>query len=302
MPVQRRPRTGTTTRRFGIEMEGYVSTYPRDITISGATIKRDASLHNSRWLRSRGTNRYGVEVVTNPIKTLAVVERIVSKLGENGWSGDEKAGTHVHIEIADYDQYDRIKLLRFCKGIERIMLMFAKDYRNGNRYCNTLPKQWSKVFKTKHTAKLDALKGVQPHFITFPVLRDMGLHDAVNSKYYWCNLYGTPTRPTVEFRLFHNVTSATEAVKFIKLTNAIVDIVKNSTIEQLEFLIMSLYESKTPLSIAKNLYYALGMNYDVEGLSLIGNLAVDYMRDKLIKKHTKKVANAESSSYSYMAV
>ncbi len=110
----------------------------------------------------------------------------------------------------------------------------------------------------------------------------MGL-GVTNTKYFWMNIYGS-SRPTVEFRLFHAVESDVEAIKFVKLANAIVDTVKNSTVEQLEFLIRSLYESPHTLAIAKNLYYAVGLDYSTDGLPIVGNEARQYMTEKLSSK------------------
>jgi hypothetical protein len=149
--------------------------------------------------------------------------------------------------------------------------MFVKDYRKGNRYCNLLPDGWRSVFKDRDSA--------------------YNLRYATRSKYFWCNVYGSRHR-TAEFRIFHCVESGEQAVKFARLAHAIVELCKNATPEQLEFIILSLYESKDVGSCVNNFYNVLGLN-SADTLPVVGESARDYLEKKLQKNQARRTQEAQ---------
>lgn len=297
------PNDSRTARKVGIEMEGYMRRNPSRITISGATLKHDASLANGHW--SDANDRNGVEVVSRPIRNLDIIGRIVREMQGFGWSVDNRAGTHVHVDIADYTEYDKAKLLRFAKGIERIMYMFVKDYREGNRYAQKLQDDWRKIFKPiekqvqvtnkngsvkwkkQQTARVDWERLVASGGRNLlDALQAAGHTNCVNSKYYWVNIYSS-RHGTAEFRIFHAIESPEEAMKFAKLAHNIVDLCKHASVEQLEFIIMSLYESEDLEALKRNFFYVLGLPEDFN-LPLAGETARNYMRTKLAQQKTKR--------------
>lgn len=285
-----------STRRFGIEMEGYFQNHPREIKIKGGHIKRDGSLTNAYW--GNHSEKYGVEINSRPIKTLDIVGRIFGEMEEKGiWSVDDRAGTHIHVEIKDYTELDKIKLIRFCKGIENIMYTLVKDYRYSNSYCRKMENDWRKVFKETDLA--DLLKGAgnnQGLRIVREEFQKKKINNVYNSKYYWCHVYGS-SRPTAEFRLFHAIENAEEAKNFVRLAVAIVDLCKVVTPEQLEYIIAMIYkDSKDTDDCIKKLYEAVGLDFERYGAKKRGEQAIEYLNGRLdgtiVKKKKKRAVVA----------
>jgi hypothetical protein len=313
------PSTKIIARKFGIEMEGYVNHNPSTLNFIGAKIKRDSSLRNSNWgndFSSRDYARdYGVEIVTDPIKDLRIVERVFSQMELKGWHVDNRAGTHVHIDISDYSEYDKAKLIRFCKGIERIIFMFVKDYRSDNRYCQKLQDEWRNIFKEKMKTSTKRVQNKHNYGYTtitetknentvnweklkkrrtgnlIDELQSNGFRECANSKYFWLNIFGSRFS-TAEFRIFHAVESAKEATDFIQMAHNIVDIVKHSSIEQLEFMIMSLYESKDVESLRKNFLSIVSIDTSLN-LFAKGTQAKLYMKEILEKNFKHRTEEAK---------
>ncbi|MNS30719.1 putative amidoligase enzyme [compost metagenome] len=273
-------------RRFGIEMEGYFSSNPREVKIKGARIKKDLSLTNPHW--NTGRDKFGVEINSRPIKTIGIVDRIFNDMVSlGGWSVDERAGTHIHVEIADYTELDKLKLLRFCKGIENIMYTFVKNYRYSNNYCYRLDNSWRKVFK--ETGNLEeTIQGARNGLVHIQnVLRKKGIPTVYNPKYNWCNIYDSHHR-TAEFRLFHAIENVEEAKNFVRLAIAIVDMVKVVSPEQLEFIIASIYsDSKTAQDCVDKLYEAVGLDQALYGLSMQGTEAYSELSAKMANRDTQ---------------
>lgn len=269
-----------TSRRFGIEMEGYMHSNPARTHIKGARMKKDLSLLYRNWSkRSAYSEKNGVEVVSSPIKNLNIVRRIVGEMNSHKWSTDERAGTHVHIEIKDYTGYDKMKLLHFCEAIQGIVFMLVKNYRFGNQFCHYVDSEFRDIFKNEKSYLLNELPVTKSGF-PFSTMNEMGIPYVDNAKYCWCNIYSSQ-HDTAEFRLFHAVTSGDEAVKFVKLANAIVDTAKNTSVEHLEFIIHSLNHSTTIEKLVDNFYYILGLDYEKDGLPIVGTHAVQIMDKKL---------------------
>lgn len=296
-------------RKFGIEMEGYITKNPGNVNLGrNISIKRDASLGHSNW--SAGNSKYGVEVVTNPIRETDKVLETFALMKAAGWSVDERAGTHVHIEIRDYSNEDKAKLLRFAKGIERIIFMFVKENRDGNRYCGKLSSDYRKLFQPqespvwRRTSTGERVQEVRRIPRTYPESTTRTLQQLIGAnglaadtgRYYWLNMFSTRF-PTVEFRIFHAIERATEAVFFISLAHNIVETAKAMSPEQIEFVIMSLYESSDAETAAVNLLEMLGFEGAMTTKSEIRHLlpnrkAVKYLDDKLKRKRATRLKQA----------
>jgi hypothetical protein len=282
----------STKRKFGIEMEGYIRRHPRNMRLPhGADVKRDASLRNNGWDNALLTE-FGVEIVSKPTKDTSHVADIFSEMRRNDWHVDTAAGTHVHIDIADYTGFDKAKLLRFCKGIERIIFMFVKNYRNNNRYCKNLSNDWRKIFKpvNKKRRNLQDRWVIDKAKINLEDVSSGNLMSAIrnhgltveNSKYFWLNIYGS-RHGTAEFRIFHAVENMEEIENFILMAHNIVELAKNSTPEQLEFIILSLYESENIFRLRDNFLQLLNMTG--REVPMKGGEARQYMEKKLAEKH-----------------
>jgi hypothetical protein len=115
-------------------------------------------------------------------------------------------------------------------------------------------------------------------------IRSSGL-SVENSKYFWLNIYGS-RHGTAEFRIFHAVESMDEIKNFITMAHNIVELAKKSTPEQLEFIILSLYESENIYRLRENFLQLLGM--EGHEVPFKGGQARQYMETKLAEKQGKR--------------
>jgi hypothetical protein len=300
-------------RRVGIEMEGYINNHPEGIIISGVDICEDGSLHNSEWgNRYRDRDRddddfwenedleerdleddYGVELKTEPINDLSILDEAWKDMQNFGWHIDEKAGTHVHVEINDFNQYEKTKLLRFGKGIERIMFMFVENYRNRNSYCEKIHKGWRKVFdpESRNFIVWDEfnLGNGLDRFLSNDLYSD---NNAIwNGRYQWMNVLGSRFS-TVEFRIFHAVSDIKDLKNQVQLAHAIVELVKHSSIEQLEFIIKELYRQRSVKSTVNKFFEALGLDFT---MNTVGSDATILIKDKIqARKERRRARQAQA--------
>lgn len=273
----------TLARKVGIELEGYVEEHPGEVFIAGAEIKQDGSLGNDCW--SDHTESYGVEVCTEPMENLEMLELIWGDVQELDWSVDSSAGTHIHVDISDFSVEDKVRLLRFGKGIERIIYMFVQDYRNGNSYCERLHKSWRKVYRDERLKELDwsQAEGGNVNEFIYDRLRDVrrGYSDRGevlwNGRYQWLNVFDS-RYPTVEFRLYHAADDFEVLVQQAKMSEAIVNLVKSSSVAQLEFIIRELYKQTSVDAAVKMFFEVLGLDFVMK---VQGERARQYMETKL---------------------
>jgi hypothetical protein len=269
------------SRTIGVEMEGYVTDNPsesgmiEEMTAYNCGVGHDESLANTYW--DYEGEPCGVEVRTDPINDISILRPIIDTLKAYGWNTTDSAGTHIHVDISDYTQKDMAKLIRFGKGIERIIFTLIEDYRYSNRYCVKIEKEWRKIFWAKSRISKE---------LNWEQIERIGLEDYLdqrelddnlwNGKYQWLNVLGS-RYSTAEFRLFHAVKDAEGVIKQAQLAYNIVELVKNSSVEQLEFIIKALYEQPTAESAVAKFFEVLGM----EPMEMIGARAENYLKRKL---------------------
>lgn len=285
------------TRTIGIEMEGYIEAHPigsgMDVEASrlGCDVKRDESLYNCYWEEDYDDNKFGIELNTAPMTDLSKVYGIVRMLNDYGWSTDSRAGTHIHIDIRDFTEEEKAKLLRFGKGIERIIFLFVNDNRYNNDFCKGIHKEWrkvfwkkSKIFKKMNWEKIDERGGLRPYLHdNYDMINEIN-----NYKYSWINILSSQ-HGTAEFRLFHAMESADEIIKQANLAYSIVELVKNSSIEQLEFILKEIYKESTVEAIVEKLFQALNIE---EVMPIVGLLAYEKFTRKL-ERRAERAARAE---------
>jgi hypothetical protein len=295
------PLPNRTNRKFGVEMEGYVNSSPRNLYIRNANIKRDGSLRNSDW--DSYHSDYGVEITTEPITNFSTLEQIFLEMQSKGWHVDENAGTHIHIDISDFSEFEKGKLLSFAKGIEKIIFMFVKEYRNGNEYCKKLQDEWRNIFKPrevtvrtrdsrgrltyqkKYEEALDLEGLLKRRSSLLDVLWQNGFSNCSNNKYYWLNIYRS-RYGTAEFRIFHAIENIDELKAFVWMAHNIVEIAKHSSVAQLEFIILSLYEATSIDALRQNFQSLLGI--DDYTLAMPGNSAKRHMMEKVSENRLKQ--------------
>jgi hypothetical protein len=286
-------------RNVGIEMEGYFDHNPRYMSslkfADGAEIKQDGSLYNAYW--ESGYKRHGVEIVcekTQDIQTILNTFLVMER--EHGWSTDDRAGTHIHVEVADFSFHDKAKMAMFAQSIQPIIHMFSEDYRFGNRYCRMMDKNWSDIFTGERFAKIDWSNDgtvvyyeerTKPNFAQF-LINNKVWSESENDNMLYCEKYNwtnvNTQYPTIEFRQFHAIKKPSDIINFANMAVNIIDTVKNSTVEQLKFIALSLWESVTPEDVANNFLHAIGM--EKGSIPMVGELAAMDVLGKLASKHS----------------
>jgi hypothetical protein len=257
-----------TTRKIGIEMEGYINNHPESVEIYGVRIGEDGSLNNYDW--EYDDEPYGVELRTDPLRDLSELRRTWYDMEYYGWHVDDRAGTHIHVDISDFSTYEMVKLLRFGKGIERIIFMFMQDYRYDNDYCVPIHKEWRKIFRPNSRYKdivWDEIGGkydVSDYLANRFYSQDYRERAKApwNGKYQWLNVLGSHY-PTAEFRLFHAVEDVEELIQQARLAEAIVNFVKNTSLEQMEFVIKELYKQDSVENLIAKFFEALGLDFEL---------------------------------------
>lgn len=275
-------------RAVGIELEGYVTTSPHDIQLEHAEIGKDQSLNYSEWYEYHGI--YGIEAKTIKLYDTDIIESIFNRLLSHGWHVDERAGTHIHVDISDYSERQKALLLRFGKGIERIIFMFVEKYRSYSDFCYKLHYEWRKIFWANSV--FNQIDWERAEELGLSRYFDQGYNNIpfattiYNSKYSWMNVLGS-RYTTCEFRLFHAAKSAKEVINQTLLAYTIIEMVKNSTVEQIEFMIKKLYNFNTADETIEAFFQMLGL----EQMPVLNERAYEYFIKKL-KNQERRLINA----------
>jgi hypothetical protein len=288
-----------TTRKIGIEMEGYIDRYPSNVSISGVRIGEDGSLSNSEW--DYDDEPYGVELTTKPMRDLSVLHQTWRDMEKYGWSTDERAGTHIHVDISDFSSYEMVKLLRFAKGIERIIFMFVQSYRSDNDYCLPVHNAWRRMLSPKGKYKdvdwssLSTKEAVSDYLYDHYRTKSRGGRYSSgapwNGKYQWLNVLGS-NYTTAEFRLFHAVEDVEELIKQAQLAEGIINFVKNTELKHMEYVIKQLYAQTSVKDLTAIFFSVLGLDFE---LPTVGQEAFLYLEEKLNKNIEDETSNKLAS-------
>ncbi|RPK19975.1 amidoligase family protein [Paenibacillus xylanexedens] len=278
-------------RKVGIEMEGYIENYPEDVELVGVKIKQDGSLDNCDW--DYLNEPFGVELCTEPMTDISLLREVWKDMKHNNWTVDDRAGTHIHVDVSDFSVEEKVKLLRFGKGIERIIFLFVDDYRNNNEYCYPLHKEWRKVFRGDNkyadidwnSITDDEFEGVNEYLYQRFRNPDRYYSDREqviwNGKYQWMNIFGS-RYPTVEYRLYQAVEDVEVLIQQALMSEAIVNLVKNHSLAQLEYIIRELYKQETVDATVEMFFETLGLDFKLE---VRGERAQKYLAGKLAAKN-----------------
>jgi hypothetical protein len=251
-------------RTVGLEIEGYMKTNPRILMEEGGVpysqIKRDGSLRNYHWQDNGGM--YGVEIVTEPLSELAPLKDVFGKIISKGWSASGRAGLHIHVDASDFTFKEKLEFVRFAKRIEDVIFLFVKNRRYNNRYCRMIPNGLVRVAGNSiyHNARnynelVDITyqnTNTNPH----------DYRDARIDRYQWLNIFRSHY-PTIEFRLFHPIRSAEDGGMFAYFVHNLVNTVKISTPEQLEFIAQTIEQEESVEGKARKLLDSIGVPYDI---------------------------------------
>jgi hypothetical protein len=276
MPRKKKPKYDLSSlnlnRTVGLEIEGYMKTNPRVVLQEGGIpnceIKRDGSLRNYGWSDSQGM--HGVEIVTQPLNTLAPLEEVFDRIISRGWSASGRASLHIHVDASDYNFRERLKMLHFAKRIENVMLLFVKNRRYNNRYCRLIPEPYGKLLTN---SAFDNATSLQMVYEAWSLNHRTQQGRIYIDRYIWCNALSSHHR-TIEFRMFHPIRSAEEGAKFAYLVHQLVNLVKNTSLEQLEFIASRIEQEKSIKHKAKLLLQALNVPYALPLLNQRATMAL----------------------------
>jgi hypothetical protein len=281
------------TRTLGFEIECFVQDAPTytddwgdeitdfdDISINHCEIGEDGSLY--------GGDGYAIEAKTDPIRNLNTLEEVWSDLNEYGFNVNQTCGLHIHVDTSDFNGNDKARLLRFAIGIEHLMFALVDPSRSGrhggeNEYCIPLHKSWRKIFRRSYINQNihDNTYRSLSNFIQAvrDEKRNSGTSDRIwNGRYQWLNAE-VGHCPTSEFRIFSSTTDMLQAQKFGMLAYHIIETVKHSTVNQLQFIIKSIYEQTSVEAMFDCFFESIGLDSEFRP-SILNDDKASYLETK----------------------
>lgn len=258
------------SRTVGVEVEGYTADFRnmREHGVRHSQLKRDGSLTGTRY------GVQGIEVVTQPINQLDLLDDVFDDITSYKWNcGRGTAGTHIHVDANDYKIEDRLKMAIFMNMIEKAMFLLVKKYRwsrrsyGRNQYCQSIQSGWKDVLKKLDEGYADLnwrqykkLGNLMYEISNFR--RDRGYFSTPNTtRYQFVNIWSS-SHDTIEFRIFHAIRDSKECKKFALLAYSLVEIVKNSTLEHLEYIAdVIINQSVDSQDMVKKLTESVGLEH-----------------------------------------
>lgn len=236
-------------RTIGVEVEGYSQSYNnmRNNGVRHSIFKYDGSL--------TGRAGHGIEIVTEPLKQLDKLDEVFEDITKFGWScGRGTAGTHIHVDAEDYLLEDKLKMAIFMNLIEKAMFLLVKKYRwsrrnySRNQYCRPIDNGWKDVLNilNKDFSDIDWKSYSNLGNFQYEISRGgrRYFHTPNQTRYQFVNIWASSHR-TIEFRIFHAIRYANDGKKFAMLAHNLVEIVKHSTLEQLEYIADAIINQST---------------------------------------------------------
>jgi hypothetical protein len=183
-----------------------------------------------------------------------------------------------------------VKLLRFGIGIEHMMFLINADYRRNSDYCERLHPNWRKVYKT--TEPINFANNQQDDFGTFiyQQIRTLELPNGKNMRSIWNGRYqwlvAQTGYGTTEFRIFEATTDETLARNYGMIVYHIIETVKNSTINQLTYIINEIYKQKSLEAMLHVFYTSIGLDMDY-AVGVRGKEVAEYITEKFVNKNNQ---------------
>jgi hypothetical protein len=262
-------------RTIGIEVEGYTKNFPKlNQGVRHCQIKQDASLSNSYgWYINRNEGvTVGAEVVSVPLSKLDMLDEMFEDIQASKWHiGRGKASTHIHVDANDFTLYERIKMAIFMEKLDNAMFLMVKKNRHTrrgfqrNRYCAPLSPEWKALLDRANEVGVDVNRYDDIGSFIFEIARierNRGTHSRFPhyNRYNFANIFSTG-RGTIEFRLFHSIRDSKEAKKFGLIAYNLVETVKNSTLEHLNFIADSVNNSGSAEEMVEKLSTSIGLDF-----------------------------------------
>jgi hypothetical protein len=277
------------TRTLGFEIECFADVPSRtdswgdtyvdydDVSIRNCEVSTDGSLY--------GGSGTPLEAKTDPIKNLNIVEEVYKELSGMDMNVNKTCGLHIHVDTSDYTIEDKAKLLRFGAGIELLMFALVDKSRQGNEYTEKLHKGWRKLFRSNFMTQSIPFDSFNNFSQLERYIQNNSTHrDARhiwNGRYQWLNAVVSHC-PTAEFRIFSATTDYKQAQKFGMLAYHIVETIKNSTIEQVRFIIQSIYQSQSVDEMLDRLFDSIGLDGEFRP-EILNDKMAEYIDNKFCK-------------------
>jgi len=246
----------TTSRTVGIEMEGLFDTnivrYRSDMTLpNGAIAKDDGSLPLYN----------GVEFNSAPMYDLSGICDLYKAMKGYGFRYTHNAGTHIHVDISDFTCAAVVRLAWFCSRVQYILYASQMDYRLDHDYVHVMDR-WRDYAEMRVPDDGWGSEKFGYNFWSAPICFP---------RFGWCRPreeYGT-----VEMRLFNWIGDADEAIAFMKLAHNIVQLIKDSTVEHLNFIVNHVYSASTAQEAYGRFFEQMGMPvYPIRGQDAMDRL------------------------------
>jgi hypothetical protein len=291
------------TRTLGFEIECFVDHqfYDDDddyheLDIIHSEVGSDGSLY--------GGDGDECEVKTMPIKNLNKVEEVYSDLDNYSMNVNSTCGLHIHVDNSDFTVHDKARLLRFGAGIELLMFslveperFYGRNNQGQNEYCTKLHKGWRKIFRPSFIKQSNipwnTFGGVSE--LEQYVRRNSSHSDSQiwNGRYQWLNARVSHA-PTVEFRIFSATEDYKQAQKFGMLAYHVVETVKNSTLDQLHFIIKSIYQATSLDEMFNRFFDSIGLDQEFRPEILNDRLA-ERLETKYCQVNREQLVSGDES-------
>jgi DNA-binding transcriptional MerR regulator len=261
-------------RTIGIEVEGYTKNITKlSQGVRHSNLKRDGSLNNSYGWNARHVDgiNVGMEVVSIPLSKLDMLDEIFEDIQATKWNvGRGKAGTHIHVDVRDYTLLDRIKMAVLMEKLDDVMFLMVKPSRRTrenqrNRYCRPMDSLWSTIIRRCQETGLNINNHDNIRNLLYSLTRieqSSGNYRSLPNwnRYNFANVFDTGIG-TIEFRLFHAIRDSSDAKKFGLLAYHLIETVKHSSVEQLEFIAESINNSSSAEEMVKRLAESIGLEF-----------------------------------------
>lgn len=166
-------------------------------------------------------SKYGLEVVSPPITDVDLITEVYHQMNDNGWSVDNSAGLHIHVDARDLTPKDFYKVLLLMTAIEPIMYGISDTYRfNVSGYCQPLVSSYMRS---------DVRECLSQRYDNITTMRQVLF---TNDRYSALNFLAFNKHNTIEFRYFSPQTDAAEVINRVELVTRIVDFAKYASYEQ----------------------------------------------------------------------
>jgi hypothetical protein len=206
----------TTPRRFGVEIEGFVSGSSYDLYGDKAIGDITWDIDSDGSLRGLGN---GIEAKQPPLDSTEHIYSFYEWLQDREWHVNDTAGLHIHVEVADYEPHDFQKLLALMVAVEPYIYSVTDENRFRNSFCKPLSRYGDTL--------VDRLDGTDVKHMWEVKFTDEERYVGFNLEAYCTN------RKTIEFRYFAAQEEAENVTAYVELVTKLVEFAKHATYEQI---------------------------------------------------------------------